>query len=106
MYVKQLELILKRLRNLTSNVVFGTSTPVHPDRPFKNDGWSWRNGEIDQYNAAASALMKGKGVPINDLHAVVSSDVDTYLADDQLHLSIEGQMACARAVVEHVSTFL
>ena len=37
-------------------------------------------------------------IPINELHAVVAADVDTLLADDQLHLSEAGQAACAEAV--------
>jgi len=105
-YVGNLRCILEALRAMTSRVVWATSTPVHPERPFRDTEWSWRNEEIDAYNAAATELMRSEGVPVNDLHAVVWSDVETFLSDDQLHLSEAGQTACAEAVVEAISSLL
>jgi len=106
MYRANLEFILKRLKGWTPHVLWATSTPVHPQRPFRPDVWSWRNDEIERYNAAAAELMRSHGVPINDLHAIVLAHVDEYLAADQLHLSDAGKEACAEAVVRAVSTFL
>jgi lysophospholipase L1-like esterase len=105
-YEKNLELILKSLRSITPNIIWATSTPVHPDRPFRNDQWSWRNEEIDQYNSVATEFMKKQGVPINDLHSIVASDPDQYLADDQLHLSEKGVAKCAEAVTEAIRKYL
>ena len=102
-YAGNIELILKSLQATNAQVIWGTITPVHPDRPFRDDQWSWRNEEIDQYNEAALAIMAKNDIPVNDLHAVVSSDVDRYLAEDMLHLSEEGKRACARTVAEAVS---
>ena len=42
-------------------------SPVHPDRPFRETEWSWRNEEIDRYNETALKLMSAEGVPVNDL---------------------------------------
>ncbi|MAE67334.1 MAG: hypothetical protein CMJ18_23990 [Phycisphaeraceae bacterium] len=106
MYVGNLRLILDRLTELTSNVVWATITSVHPDRPFSDDQWSWRNEEIDRYNDAARVLMEQREIPINDLHALVRSDPDALLSEDQLHLSDAGQEACARAVTESLSRSL
>ena len=50
--------------------------------------------------------MKKKHVPINDLHGLVWDDYMTLLADDQLHLSEAGQIACAKAVVGAIEPYL
>jgi len=98
--------ILRELRHLTPRIVWATSTPVHPKRLFRDDTWSWRNEEIERYNEAALELMRAEGVPVNDLHALVEGNVEEYLAEDQLHLSEAGQVACAEAVAEAVKRFL
>ncbi|NQU75323.1 MAG: SGNH/GDSL hydrolase family protein [Planctomycetes bacterium] len=105
-YRANIEFILKRLTTLTPHVIWATSTPVHPDRPFKTDEWSWRNKDIDQYNKAAKEVMAKNNIPINDLHALVWKNVDKYLAEDQLHLSESGVKACAEAVADTVKAHL
>ena len=105
-YVANLTAILGRLRKVTPNVVWATMTPIHPSRPFSNDGWSWRTEEVDRYNAAARELMVKNSVPIDDLHAVVWPNVDEFLREDQIHLSDAGQQACAKAVAECLADFL
>jgi lysophospholipase L1-like esterase len=70
------------------------------------DTWSWRNEEIDRYNAAATELMRSWNVTINDLHAVVAADHDQFLSEDMLHLSVEGVNVCARAVAAAVEAAL
>ncbi len=105
-YIGNLELILKRLRDITPYVIWATITPVHPNLTFKTDTWSWRNVEIDQYNQAARELMNRYDVLINDLHKLVLENVDEYLSEDQVHLSEAGQEACATAVVDKINTYL
>jgi lysophospholipase L1-like esterase len=103
-YISNLKAIIEKLRATDAKIIFATSTPVHPNRPFKNTEWAWRNEEIDQYNEAALELMKSESIPVNDLHAVVAEDVNAYLADDMLHLSDEGIKKCAEAVVKMIKT--
>jgi lysophospholipase L1-like esterase len=105
-YQTNLQLILDQLKALTPNVIWATSTPVHPDRPFSDAGWSWRNEEIDQYNVVARELIERSGIPINDLHTLVGDNVAEYLSEDQLHLSEAGQQACASAVADCVAALL
>jgi hypothetical protein len=105
-YRANLEFILNQLTDLTPNVIWATLTPVHPDRPFVDTTWSWRNEEIDHYNEVSRKLMQAREIPINDLHALVSSNVSGFLSEDQLHLSASGQEACAKAVADCVSHFL
>lgn len=105
-YVANLKAILAKLRETGATVVWATSTPVHSKRPFVDTTWSWRNEEIDQYNAAALELMQAERVPVNDLHAVIGADVDLYLADDYLHLSEAGKQKAAEAVVSAIGAYL
>lgn len=106
-YVGNLRQIIRRVRgNLTDQLIFATSTTVHPDRPYHNAGWSWKQGDIERYNRAAIAVMNEHDVPINDLHAIVAGDFDAMLDADQLHLSQAGQTACADAVADAVSAYL
>jgi hypothetical protein len=106
MYRANLEIILNHLTALTANVIWATTTPVHPNRPFLITEWSWRNKEIDQFNDAARKLMESRGVRINDLHTLVWDNVVEFLSEDQLHLSEAGQKACARACADSILTFL
>lgn len=106
MYRANLELILKRLSAMTPGVIWATMTPVHPERPFRESEWSWRNEEIDRYNEVARELMESHGVLINDLHRLVWANVSAFLSEDQLHLSEAGQEACAKEVVDSVSQLL
>ncbi len=99
-YLGNLRLILAALRAVTPRVVWATTTPQHPERLFRAEQWSWRNEEMAQYDAAALAQMRSQDVPVNDLRALVSSRVDEYLAEDQLHLSPAGRQASAAAVVQ------
>ena len=103
MYRDNLALILKRLHAMTPKVIWGTTTPVHPDYPFCDTEWSWHNEEIDRYNATARALMEANGVPINDLHQRVWENMEQFLSEDQLHLSEAGQRICAQDVADCIS---
>ena len=98
--------VLQQLLAAGAQVVWATSTPVHPERPFRPDQWSWRNEEIDQYNEAALEVMAAQQVSVNDLHVLVAADVDSYLAEDQLHLSEAGKEKCAEAVAAKVRALL
>ena len=106
MYRENLAFILKRLRELTPNVLWATLTPVHPDRPFQDSEWSWRNEEIDRYNVAARELMEAREVPVTELHKLVWGNLEELLSEDQLHLSQAGQRACASAVAQAISARL
>ena len=105
-YATTIEYLLQTLQAAGAKVIWATTTPVHPDRPFDTDQWAWRNEEIDAYNAAALEIMSRYDVPVNDLHAVVAADPDTYLSEDQLHLSEAGVQKCAEAVVVAVRSAL
>lgn len=106
-YVANLSHIVNHIRNnLTDKLIFATSTPPHPDKPFDEQSWLWKPGDIERYNDAAVALMNEQGVKVNDLYSVVAADLDAMLCEDQLHLSEQGVEACADRVAAVVSEML
>ena len=106
MYCANLEFILQRLMQTRARIIWATTTPVHPDAPFRKTQWAWRNEEIDRYNGAALELMKAYDVPVNDLHSIVAADPDAMLCEDQLHLSEAGKQSCAEAVANVIGKHL
>lgn len=96
-YVGNLSLMLHLLRKTGAKVIWATTTPVHPDFPFRQDRWSWRNEEIDRYNDAARKIMEAQDVPINDLHSLIRHGPPGLFKDDLLHLSDKGARLCAEA---------
>ena len=100
-----LDFIVQRLLLTGAHVISASSTPVHPDRPFRHDETSWRNEEIQAYNAMAADLMGHHDVSVNDLHSVIAADPGRFLDEDQVHLNKDGQQACARAVVAAVRPY-
>ena len=106
-YVGNLRGIIRHVHaNITRKLIFATSTPPHPDKPFSEEGWSWKHGDIERYNAAAREVMAEFGVPVNDLYSVIRADPDRLISSDQLHLSDAGKALCAAAVARCIEGFL
>jgi lysophospholipase L1-like esterase len=106
-YLANLGFILEGLKTLgAGRVIFAITTPVRDGADWSGRGWSWSNEEIDAYNAAARTFMESRSVPINDLNAVVRSDPDRLLSEDNLHLSDAGKQACAEKVVKALEAYL
>ena len=76
-------------------VIFATTTPVTAQNQYN------KNSDIEKYNALIVPLLKEKGIIINDLYQLVSSDIDKYIRkDDNIHLSDEGIKVCAEQVAD------
>jgi lysophospholipase L1-like esterase len=93
---------IDRLRRFSTRIVWATSTPMAPTRPFSEDQWSWRNDDILKYNEAAGGLMRAHGISLHDLHALVEAHSELYLCEDGIHLSEAGVEACAGQVAEAI----
>lgn len=105
-YTANLRRILARLRETGAEIVWATTTPIHPDSPFREDDWSWDSEEIVWYNATARELMESDDVKVNDLHALVAAEPGRFLAEDKVHLGPEGVRRCAEAVWGAVEEFI
>ena len=98
-YVENMLRVAKELLKITPNVIFATTTPVHPDYPYNS------NAVIERYNAAIVPKLKEMGFKINDLHSIVAADITNNICEDQIHLSEAGAKLCAEQVVKVIKEF-
>lgn len=95
-YTRDMLKVLRELKKLTPNVIFATTTPVHPEKAMQN------NDDIDRYNAHIVPILKAQGVIINDLNALVRPHIDEYICEDKIHMTDAGKAACGKAVADIV----
>ena len=100
-YEKNLQTILERIRTGTkAKIIFATSTPIvdalHAQRKV---GFDRFEADVQKYNAAAAAVMKRAGVPVNDLHQLVEAGGrEKVMASDGTHYTEQGYDLLATAV--------
>ena len=95
-YVRTMLRIAALLKTRAKTVIFATTTPVAPQRMDQN------NSRIEEYNRVLVPRLKAMGIRINDLHALMASDVPAYLCEDHIHLSEAGIAVCGEAVAEAI----
>ena len=94
-YVENMLRIADILVSKYDKVIFATTTPVAMQNRYNN------NSDIAKYNALIVPLLKEKGIIINDLYQLVSSNIDKYIRkDDNIHLTDEGIDVCAKQVAD------
>ena len=92
-YVRTMCRIADLLRANAKTVVFASTTPVRNVHP------NISNADVDRYNAALLPFLREKGILLDDLNALVKTDPDRYIrADDNIHLTAEGNALCAERV--------
>ena len=99
-YVDNILRIATALGKFTPNVIFATTTPVHP--LYADD----RNEDIDRFNALVVPALRALGVRINDLHSLVAADVEGNICEDRIHLSQQGAERCAAQVAKVIGEYL
>lgn len=92
-YVENMLRVATELKKITPNVIFATTTPVHPEYTHNS------NAVIEQYNQVLVPKLLEMGIRINDLHCVVAPNIDSYICEDKIHLTDAGATACAERVV-------
>ena len=98
-YVQNILRLADLLLAKYEKVIFATTTPVAQENQYN------RNSDIERFNALVVPLLEEKGVIINDLHKLVSSDVDNYISkEDHIHLSPAGIEVCAKQVSELIKS--
>ena len=91
-YISNILRIADILLNKYDKVIFATTTPVRPENQYDS------NKLIERYNQIIVPKLREKGVIINDLHSLVSTDVYRYISQDTIHLTDEGIELCAEQV--------
>ena len=98
-YVENMLRVATELLKITPNVIFATTTPVHPEYPYNS------NELIRRYNEVIVPKLRDMGIKINDLHSIVAANIPEYICEDQIHLSEAGAQACAEQVVKMIREF-
>lgn len=93
-YVTNMLRIADILQAKYEKVIFATTTPVTERNMYD------KNPVIERYNEVIVPLLEERGIIINDLHSLIATDVDRYIKDDNIHLTEEAAMLCARQVVK------
>lgn len=91
-YIDNIVRIADILIKKYDKVIFATTTPVNPKNPYD------KNKIIEHYNKIIVPILQEKSVIINDLHSLVSADIEHYIADDYIHLTPLGAEICAKQV--------
>lgn len=94
-YSLQLEQITSKLQASEARLIFATTTPVPGGRvrPHRDPE------DVVRYNAAAVALMKERGIQVNDLHAFVLPRLEEFQRPVNVHFTPAGSDALADEVV-------
>ena len=105
-YAYYIERICIRIQKLFPNakVIFATSTKVQSEKMGKN--FKRYNEEIEQYNAAAVAVVKKYGFEVNDLYPISHSLPESAHSDGVHYYTEEGTKAFAIPTLECISRAL
>jgi hypothetical protein len=84
-YVARLEQIAERLQKTGAKVVWASTTPI-PDNPAQKQ----TAASIVERNDAAAALMKRRGIPVDDLFAAITPRLQELQNPNDVHFKPEG----------------
>ena len=100
---------LKRIIDLSrfcgADVIFATTVPLPSDGEAADNAGTGSNVEfkanrVEFYNKAATELCEKENVTINDLYSLCLKVENYYKGPDNLHLTDEGNQACAEQVAK------
>lgn len=95
-YGKNLEMLVRRLKNTGAHLIWAATTPV----PEGSKGRV--PGDAKKYNGVAARIMDEHGVPINDLFGHIIDKLDTYQRPANVHFIEEGSSYLGKKVAKEV----
>ena len=99
-YVENILRVARLLKEITPNVIFATTTPVHPEYLYN------KNTDIQRFNALVVPRLREMGVLINDLYSLVAEDIEGNICEDQIHLSEKGIEICSQQVAKMIINYI
>ena len=98
LYVQQLTNIVDTLEATGATLIFATTTPVPEGRvsPYRNVN------DAARYNAAAVAIMRERGIAVNDLYAFALPRLAKLQKPANVHFTREGSKALGQVVTETI----
>jgi lysophospholipase L1-like esterase len=104
-YERNLKTIIERIQKEThAKMIFATSTPIVDNlHAQRKAGFDRVEADVLRYNAAAVAVMKKAGVPVDDLHKVVEDGgKEKLIGPDGTHYTAAGYERLADAVTNSI----
>ncbi len=98
-YVRDGMRLYRQLKKTGATIIFATTTPVAKGERFVEE-------EICAHTQALAAALIREGCIINDLHGVVSADMQGYISEDGCHPTEAGANTCAEAVLRAIEPYL
>ena len=98
-YRENLGKIVARLRQTGAALIWCATTPVADNLPHRQPA------EIARYNAVAKEVMLAQGIPITDLHELITRRGNPKW-EDGVHFTIEGSRGLARDLAPAIETAL
>jgi lysophospholipase L1-like esterase len=106
-YGRNLGQIFDQILAAGIRLVWATTTPVDEDLHHKNKDFDRFAADVDAYNGVALELSEARGIPVNDLHAVVqTAGPSRLLRDDGVHFTDEGSRLLGKVVARFVEPLL
>jgi len=101
-YLKNLELIVGRLKATRAKVVFATTTPIQEDLTKKQNPAT----AVIERNQAATEIMKKNQVPVDDLFTAITPKLAEYQNVKDVHFKEEGYDYLGKAVSDSIIPLL
>lgn len=101
-YRKNMDAIVKRLKQSGAKLIFATTTPF-PDEPA---GPLREAKQVKRYNRVALRIMKKYEVTVNDLHGFALPRLEEIQQPNNVHFSPAGSKALAEEVKRHIEQAL
>lgn len=106
-YEDNLRRLVQRLQPRAARLIWATITPVSDGQPDPDKPFDRFNRDVDAYNLAARRVMTAAGIPIDDLHALVSTTGSApCLSADGVHMTPAGNRILADQVAATVRAAL
>lgn len=99
-YSRNLEELVRRLRETGAALIFATTTPAAPG----TDGFLPE--DVVAYNAAALGIMDTYGVAVDDLYGAVAGELERYQLPQNVHFKNEGSILLGKTAAAKIREVL
>lgn len=101
-YEKNLRALIEKMKATGAKLIWASITPIpegklNPDRKF---------GQVKEYNDIAARVMKGNGIPTDDLNSLMTPEFDRLHNPQDLHYGKEGYEFLAKQVAAEIEKAL
>lgn len=98
------QLVTRLQRETRATLIFANTTPIIDDRHARRGAdFDRHEADVKRYNAGALQVMQAAGIPVDDLHAMITqAGAERVMAADGTHYTSAGYERLAEAVADCV----